>query len=143
MSTRDQTTFPFNLSSFTYLYNNTIRLVINLILHIIQNQTVIFKNFIFLTSIGSYWQEIELQLGHGCHVENVRRELCVQHHRSATPHSATQRLAILNAPQCIHIESCRCGCRPPVFAWREGVASPASKRGKPPGEAPIYLILIE
>ena len=94
----DQTTFPFNLSSFTYLYNNTIRLVINLILHIIQNQTVIFKNFIFLTSIGSYWLEIELQLGHGCHVENVRRELSVQHDRSATPHSATQRLAMLNAP---------------------------------------------
>ena len=98
MSTLDQTTFPFNLSSFTYLYNNTIRLVINLILHIIQNQTVIFKNFIFLTSIGSYWQEIELQLGHGCHVENVRRELCVQHHRSATSRSTTQRLGILNVP---------------------------------------------
>ena len=38
----------------------------------------------------------------------------------------------------MYIESGRCGCRPPVFAWREGVASPA---GKPPGEAPrpIYI----
>ena len=33
------------------------------------------------------------------------------------------------------IESGRRGCRPPVFAWREGVASPAGKPGKPPGEA--------
>ena len=36
----------------------------------------------------------------------------------------------------VYIESGRRGCRPPVFAWRDGVASPAGKPGKPPGEAP-------
>ena len=36
----------------------------------------------------------------------------------------------------VYIESGRRSCRPPVFAWREGVASPAGKPGKLPGEAP-------
>ena len=36
----------------------------------------------------------------------------------------------------VYIESGHRGCRPPVFAWRDGVASPASKPGKLPGEAP-------
>ena len=40
----------------------------------------------------------------------------------------------LAAVDVVYIESGPCGCRPPIFACREGrVASPA---GKPPGEAP-------
>ena len=39
-----------------------------------------------------------------------------------------------------YIESGRRGCRPPVFAWREGVASPAGKPGKPPREASNNLL---
>ena len=33
----------------------------------------------------------------------------------------------------VYIESGRRGCWPPVFAWRDGVASPAGKPGKLPG----------
>ena len=35
----------------------------------------------------------------------------------------------------VYIESGRRRCRPPIFAWQDGVASPAGKPGKPPGEA--------
>ena len=43
-------------------------------------------------------------------------------------HSSTRPLA-----GGVYIESGRPKCRPPVFAWRDGVASPAGKPGKLPG----------
>ena len=46
-------------------------------------------------------------------------------------HSSTRPLASR-----VYIESGHRGCRPPVFAWRDGVASPAGKPGNLPGEAP-------
>ena len=44
-------------------------------------------------------------------------------------HSSTRPLA-----GGLYIESGRRGCRLPVFAWRDGVASPAGKPGKLPGQ---------
>ena len=43
-------------------------------------------------------------------------------------------------PNSVYIESGRCGCRPLVFAWREGVTSPAGKPGKPPGPGRPLLL---
>ena len=50
--------------------------------------------------------------------------------------SGKMRLSPEEVKASVYMESGRHGCRPPVFAWRDGVASPAGKPGKLPGEAP-------